>query len=107
VSATDPSFSPEEVVLFRAPRYWRGATWINSAWLVWLGLVRLGYRQQAEELVARLVPIVRRERLREYYQPYTGRGMGAYEFGWSSLIMEMIDPDPTANSSYLLRARTA
>ena len=24
-------------------RYWRGPTWINAAWLVWLGLLRLGY----------------------------------------------------------------
>ena len=24
-------------------RYWRGPTWINAAWLVWLGLTRLGY----------------------------------------------------------------
>ena len=28
-------------------RYWRGPTWVNSAWMVWLGLRRLGYEQEA------------------------------------------------------------
>ena len=28
-------------------RYWRGPTWVNSAWLVWLGLRRLGYEEEA------------------------------------------------------------
>ena len=27
-------------------RYWRGPTWINSAWLLWLGLRRLGYDER-------------------------------------------------------------
>jgi len=29
-------------------RYWRGPTWLNAAWLVWLGLTRLGYAEQAD-----------------------------------------------------------
>ena len=40
--------------------------------------------------------------LREYYDPYTGRGMGAVDFAWSSLVMEMFAADPlTAAASYL------
>ena len=30
-------------------------------------------------------------------------GMGALDFGWSTLVMEMIDPDPRAAGSYLPR----
>ena len=86
VSAAEPSFSPEEVTLFRAPRYWRGPTWVNSAWLVWLGLVRLGYRQQAAELVARLGADRPPRAAARVLQAVHGAGMGAYEFGWSSLI---------------------
>ena len=37
----------------------------------------------------RLVRTVEAEGLREYYDPYTGRGMGARHFSWSALIMEM------------------
>ena len=34
-----------------------------------------------------------REGLREYYDPRTGRGMGATDFAWSTLIWEMADPE--------------
>jgi hypothetical protein len=42
-----------------------------------------------------------REGLREYYNPRTGEGLGAEDFAWTSLAMELADPDPTASSSYL------
>ena len=41
------------------------------------------------------------ERLREYYNPFTGEGMGATDFAWSSLITEMLARDPRAARSYL------
>ncbi len=28
-------------------RYWRGPTWVNTAWLAWIGLRRLGYEEAA------------------------------------------------------------
>ena len=39
--------------------------------------------------------------LREFYEPHTGEGLGAVDFGWSSLICELVDPDPAAAGSYL------
>ena len=100
VPINEPSFSRRES-RFGIKRYWRGPTWINAAWLVWLGLERLGYAAQAADLVNGLAGAVAEAGLREYYDPYTGAGMGATDFGWSSLIMEMIDPDPEAGTSYL------
>ena len=47
VSAEEPSFEPRR---WKGPlrrRYWRGPTWINSAWLLWIGLLRLGYATEA------------------------------------------------------------
>jgi glycogen debranching enzyme len=82
-------------------RYWRGPTWINAAWLLWLGLARLGYDEQAEAMAESLAPVMLANGLREYYDPYTGRGMGATEFAWSALIMELVTPDPRAANSYL------
>jgi hypothetical protein len=93
VSAGDPSFSRDDTGPFGTKRYWRGPTWINAGWLVWLGLVRLGYDEQAAELVDRLCGAVQAEGLREYYDPYSGRGMGAVDFAWSALTMELIEPD--------------
>jgi len=101
VAATDPTFSTKDTDVLGQRRYWRGPTWINSAWLVWLGLVRLGYDDQAQELASRIATTVHAEGLREYYHPRTGAGMGAVDFGWSSLAMELIEPDPRARRSYL------
>jgi Glycosyl hydrolase family 63 C-terminal domain len=100
VPANDPSFSRRESTL-GIRRYWRGPTWINASWLVWLGLIRLGYREQADILRRGLIGAVAAQGLREYYDPYTGEGMGATDFAWSSLIVEMVDPDPRAPASFL------
>jgi hypothetical protein len=101
VDARDPKFSRHDRLLFGIRRYWRGPTWINSAWLVWLGLVRLGYEPEARTLAERLCDTVRGHGLREYYDPYTGHGKGAIDFTWSTLIMELAEPDQAAPSSYL------
>jgi len=63
---------------------------------VTLRLVRAAKRM-AEALCSAYV----REGSREFYEPYSGDGLGAQEFGWSTLIAEMADPDPAAAASYL------
>jgi hypothetical protein len=73
-------------------RYWRGPSWVNVAWLAWLGLRRLGYAREAEAMAERLAAVVAREGLREYYESRTGAGMGAQDFGWSTLVWEMVAP---------------
>jgi hypothetical protein len=100
VSAEEPCFSRGDRWLFLR-RYWRGPTWINAAWLLWLGLVRLGYSAEAEEMAARIAGAVAGAGLREYYDPYTGRGMGAVDFSWSALVMELLEPDPAAATSHV------
>ncbi len=102
VSARDPAFSLQDRFLFLR-RYWRGPTWINAAWLLWLGLVRLGYQEQAAQMGRRLADAVSLAGLREYYDPFTGAGMGATHFSWSALVMELADPDPAAAASHLER----
>lgn len=91
VAISEPSYEPDGG---RGPirRYWRGPTWINAAWLLWLGLRRLGYHQEAERMANGLIGAVEREGLREYYDPQTGKGLGAKDFAWSALIVEMSDP---------------
>ncbi len=106
VSASERSFSTRDRFLFFR-RYWRGPTWVNSAWLVWLGLLRLGYRAEADELSQRLLDTVGREGLREYYQPHTGAGMGACDFAWSALVSEFVADDSRAAGSYLSEAAPA
>ncbi|HEY3946930.1 MAG TPA: hypothetical protein VGL78_17020 [Solirubrobacteraceae bacterium] len=100
VSAADPGFSRRDRFLLLR-RYWRGPTWINAAWLLWLGLVRLGYDEQAREMARRLARAVSTAGLREYYDPFDGAGMGAKSFTWSALVTEMVDMDPGARFSHL------
>ena len=91
VSAEEPSYEPAaRSGLIR--RYWRGPTWVNSAWLVWLGLRRLGFAAEAEELAAGILGAVAGQGLREYYDPRDGTGQGAVDFAWSALAAELADP---------------
>ena len=101
VPADDPAFSTKDEDWLGVRRYWRGPTWVNAAWLLWLGLTRLGYDEPAAQLASRIAGTVRSQGLREYYNPYSGQGMGAVDFGWSSLVMELIESDPRAPRSYL------
>ncbi len=100
VAASEPSYEPGGS---RGPirRYWRGPTWVNTAWLAWLGLRRLGYMEEAQSMADGLIGAVDREGLREYYDPRDGTGLGARDFAWSALIAELADPDPAAAASHL------
>lgn len=93
VAVGEPGYDPSGG---RGPirRYWRGPTWVNSAWLAWLGLRRLGYEAEARRLAGGVVGAVAREGLREYYDPRDGRGLGARDFAWSALVAELADPRP-------------
>ena len=101
VSLTDPTFTLVDHTRFGMRIYWRGPTWVNAAWLVWMGMLRLGYTEPAAELVRGLAGAIADAGLREYYHPLTGAGMGAVDFAWSALIADMVSPDPRAASSYL------
>ncbi len=91
VAASEPSYEPDGG---RGPirRYWRGPTWVNSAWMAWIGLRRLGYEEEARALAAGVIGAAAREGLREYYHPRTGAGLGARDFAWSALVLELADP---------------
>lgn len=94
VALDDPSFSDRELWAGRRHRHWRGPSWVNSAWLVSLGLRRLGLGDEAARMAQRLLAVVEREGFREYYNPRSGHGMGARDFGWSTLLWEIADPAP-------------
>ncbi len=91
VALDDPTHTSQEYFWGRR-RIWRGPSWVNAAWFVWMGLNRLGYEDEATDMCNRLVAVVLRQGLREYYHARSGAGMGAHDFGWSSLVWEMADP---------------
>ncbi|MFZ5437013.1 MAG: amylo-alpha-1,6-glucosidase [Bacillota bacterium] len=82
VSRSDPKFTPD--------RYWRGTTWININWFILRGLLRYGFRDVAEDLVRRTAELVSTHGLWEYYNPLTGRGLGARDLSWGGLVIDMM-----------------
>lgn len=70
---------------------WRGPTWINTNWFVIKGLRKHGYNEIADKIVEKMLKMIQKEGFREYYNPETGEGYRRENFGWSTLIVDLID----------------
>ena len=90
VSRDEPSFRAG----FHLFRCWRGPAWINTAWLLVPGMRRLGYNAEANRIVESLLTVVERHGFREYYNPLNGEGLAARRFGWSTLLVDLVEPAP-------------
>jgi glycogen debranching enzyme len=86
VSMEEPSFNPR----WDRFRAWRGPSWMNTAWLLLPPLRELGYGEDADRIAASLAQAAAAGGLREYYDPLTGRGLGARGFGWSALLLDLV-----------------
>lgn len=87
VAMDEPGFEPATV---GGNLVWRGPTWINSNWYLARGLVRHGHQALARRVVEASVALVEKSGFREYYHPFTGEGNGAPDFGWSTLVVDMV-----------------
>ena len=68
---------------------WRGATWININWFLAHGLRRHGFTDLSRTITTRTRELVATQGFREFYNPLTGQGLGARNFGWSTLVIDM------------------
>ena len=64
---------------------------MNTAWLLVPAVAALGYRDEAERITRSLAAAIERHGFREFYDPLTGQGHGAQGFGWSTLIVDLLD----------------
>ncbi|HEY7396539.1 MAG TPA: hypothetical protein VH559_16900 [Gemmatimonadaceae bacterium] len=87
-AATERTFVPGELRFLWIERYWRGPTWLFSTWFILQGLARFGYEAEASHLVDQTVELIRSAGFREYFNPMTGQGMGARNFGVSTIAIE-------------------
>jgi len=85
VPASNPKFMPGNPRGF----IWRGPTWVNTNWFLSHSLKGHGYPELAETIVAKTHEAVEKSGFREYYHPYTAEGLGARDFGWTTLILDM------------------
>jgi glycogen debranching enzyme len=86
VAYSEPSFDPNEWRRF----IWRGPTWLNMNWFLARGLRMHGYDEAADTIAERSAELVLREGFREYFNPFSGKGLGARNFGWSTLVVDML-----------------
>ncbi len=77
VAATEPSFDPK----WRTNTTWRGPTWVNVNWYLYWGLRAHGRADLASDLAERTVRMMASGGIREFYDPLTGDGQGARDFG--------------------------
>ncbi len=86
VALDEPTFDPAENRFI-----WRGPTWMNTNWFIVRGLRYHGYNEIADEIVEKSKLLIERSGFREYFNPFTGEGYDTRDFGWSTLIVDMIE----------------
>jgi glycogen debranching enzyme len=86
VAASEPSFDPH----WRTNTTWRGSTWVNVNWYLYWGLRAHGRADVASRLAERTVAMIAKSGVREFYDPLTAEGQGARDFGWTTLVLDLI-----------------
>lgn len=75
---------------FDAHQYWRGGTWPQLNYLLWVAANRLGREHAADRLRDLTVRGALRSGFAEYWDPDTGEGRGAVPQSWTTLVAVMI-----------------
>lgn len=71
--------------------FWRGPTWVNTNWLVWLGASTHRLDAVADLLLASTLRLVRQSGFREYFDPFDGTGRGSHDFSWTAaLVLDLL-----------------
>jgi hypothetical protein len=74
---------------FDGSRYWRGATWPQLQYLLWVAARRAGRPGLADDLAARSLAGALRSGFAEHWHPDTGAPGGARPQSWSTLPLVM------------------
>ncbi len=85
VARSEPAFRAAQSFLI-----WRGATWININWFLYHGLRKHGFQEAAAAIAFSSAQLVLKSGYREFYNPLTGEGYGEHNFGWSTLLVDML-----------------
>ena len=76
---------------FEGEFYWRGPVWINVNWYLAQGVRDYGDEELAAWIEDSLITLVDTHGFYEYYDPTTGKGLGAGEFSWTAaLVLDII-----------------
>lgn len=87
VAESEPTFVPS----LEWGLIWRGPTWINTNWFLARALAERGYREEARAIARASCELVQRSGYWECFNPLTAEGHGAPNFGWSTLVVDLLD----------------
>ncbi|OGY23744.1 MAG: hypothetical protein A2Y57_04425 [Candidatus Woykebacteria bacterium RBG_13_40_7b] len=91
VAKNESSFHPEDQAFTLSHLLWRGPTWINTNWFVFMGLKSHSFDKEAKHLLEKTKEMVLKSGFREYYNPFTAEGYRSENFGWSTLLVDMLE----------------
>lgn len=89
-------FNPHDELIQAKPwvekRIWAGhCIWINFNWMMSVGLLENGYREEARELTRKTVLMILEQGFYEYYDSRSGQGKRVHDFTWPGLALDMIE----------------
>ncbi len=90
VAKDEKYYVPTDTPLHQVKLLWRGPTWIATNWFVIKGLQKHGYHEIADKVIKKTAEMIEKEGFREYYNPETGTGYRRKNFGWSTLILDLL-----------------
>ena len=85
VAKSEATFNPHESRLL-----WRGPMWPSATWLITEGLLKHGFKTEAETILNRWIEMYLRSGIWEYYNPLTGKGLGQKCLGMSTIIVDTL-----------------
>ena len=60
-------------------------------WMIYWGLLSYGYNDRAEQIRKGIFELAQNHGFREYYDPFTGQGLGGKDFSWTAaLVIDLI-----------------
>ena len=81
VSLDEPSFNPNG--------FWRGPVWMATNWFLFKGLINYGFNERANIIKENSIRLLETAGFRERFNPLTGEGIGAKNFTWGGLVIDM------------------
>lgn len=83
VATDESSYDPEG--------FWRGPIWMAVNWFVYKGLKKYKFDEMAKQVYKSSLNLIEKSGFREYYHPQTGQGLGARDFTWGGLVLDMYE----------------